>query len=100
VDELMLDDVSQSIGIAATSLIPDVDFETDLDLPATRLAIQKEPRLAPLISMGLLNNLIHAKAENQLKRRDDLLEELRQFQQSWKEDAAIRETLVRAEQNL
>ena len=47
------------------------------------------------LAKGLFNTLVYAKAENDLQRRDALLVELRQLQQAWPQDAAVREQLAR-----
>jgi hypothetical protein len=45
--------------------------------------------------MGLSNALCHAKAENNLKRRDDLLQELRALAYAHPAEAAVREQLAK-----
>ena len=47
-----------------------------------------------LIAMGLVNTLNHAKAEENLPRRDALLEELRALAAHYPDDAAVREQLA------
>jgi cation transport regulator ChaB len=47
------------------------------------------------LAMGLFNTQIDAKAEDDLARRDDLLEELRALAVAHPEDAAVREQLAR-----
>jgi hypothetical protein len=81
-EELAFKDVTRAPGIAAVSLLPDVEVNTNSLLSTGRLAIQQERRVAPLISMGLLNCLGLAKRENDLQRRDELLVELRQLHQA------------------
>jgi hypothetical protein len=92
-DEFKLDDVTRSLGIAAASLVSDVEVNTNLRLSAIRLCVQQQPRVAPLIAMGLLNHLGFAKRQNDLERRDALLEEIRRLQQAWPQDPAVRELL-------
>jgi hypothetical protein len=72
-DELKLDDVTRPLGIAAASLVSDVDVNTNLRLSAVRLCVQQEPRVTPLISMGLLRHLKFVRQQNDLERRDALV---------------------------
>ena len=50
--------------------------------------------IAPLLAIGLVYGLIPAKAEDDLARRDALLEELRALAGAHPEDAAVRERLA------
>ncbi len=52
------------------------------------------PGLAPLLAMGLFNTLNHAKAEDDLARRDALLDELRALAGAYPDDPAVRERLA------
>jgi flagellin-specific chaperone FliS len=45
--------------------------------------------------MGLIRQLGFAKRQNDLERRDAVLEEMRRLQQAWPQDPAVRERLVR-----
>ncbi|MDA1100047.1 MAG: hypothetical protein O2967_13795, partial [Proteobacteria bacterium] len=46
------------------------------------------------LAKGLFNTLNHAEAEDDLERRDALLEELRSLAEAWPEDAAVRVRLA------
>jgi hypothetical protein len=46
------------------------------------------------LARGLFNTLWEAKEENNLRRRDDLLEELRELHKAWPDDAAVRDHLA------
>jgi hypothetical protein len=46
------------------------------------------------LARGLFNTLLHAQAENDLARRDALLDELRALTRDYPDDAAPREKLL------
>ena len=46
------------------------------------------------MARGLFNTLIHTKAEDDLARRDTLLDELHALARSYPDDAAVRELLL------
>jgi hypothetical protein len=64
-------------------------------IEGTQQAIRsREQGLGFILAFGLLNTLIHAKDENELARRDTLLDELRALARSYPDDAAVRELLL------
>ena len=54
----------------------------------------REAGLGFILSAGLLNTLNDAKAEDDLDRRDALLDELRALARTYSDDAAVRELLA------
>jgi hypothetical protein len=54
-------------------------------------AARTEPRAAPLMAMGLFNTLVDAKAEDDLPRRDALLDELRELTARYPDDESVQE---------
>ena len=54
------------------------------------------PRIVPLVSMAILNTLVHAKKANDLARRDALLDELRALASNHPDQPAVREPLANA----
>jgi hypothetical protein len=56
----------------------------------------REAGLGFVLSGGLFNTLVYAKAEDDLARRDSLLDELRALARTYPDDAAVREQLARA----
>jgi hypothetical protein len=55
----------------------------------------REAGLGLVLSAGLFNTLIYAKAEDDLARRDALLDQLRGLARDYPDDAAVREQLAR-----
>jgi hypothetical protein len=53
-----------------------------------------EPRIGFVLATGLFNTLIDAKAEDDLSRRDALLDELRALASTYPDDPPVREQLV------
>ncbi|MBV9479156.1 MAG: hypothetical protein JO249_00170, partial [Acidobacteria bacterium] len=53
-----------------------------------------EAGLGLVLSAGLLNTLVYAKAEDDLARRDSLLDELRVLARTYPDDAAVRDLLA------
>jgi hypothetical protein len=67
----------------------------DLLIRAAKSSRQEaDAPLAPLLAMGLLVTLYHAKAGARLEHADELLDQLRQLAQSYPQDADVRRTLA------
>jgi hypothetical protein len=64
-------------------------------IEGTQQAIRsREAGLGFILAAGLFNTLIHAKAEDDLARRDTLLDELRALARSYPDDAVVRDWLA------
>ena len=85
--------LAQTVCFAAVALFREPVPPGPLDKAAS--LVGRAAGLAPLLAMGLVNTLYHAKAEDDLPRRDALLDELRALATTWPDDAAVREQLVR-----
>ncbi len=93
--ELDLAVLPQAICQASAKLFGNFDTTDDTLLLGVReLISSKKASFAPLMAMGLFNTLIDAKEEEELARRDTLLDELRALAEAWPEDAAVREKLA------
>jgi len=86
---------------AALSRLTAYGLETEDGLPdagilkETGNLVENHPEIAAFVSIMLFNSLIHAKAEEELPRRDALLDELRALQRAHPEDPAVRERLAK-----
>ena len=67
---------------------------TDLFLRISDCNDDRLQRVSALLANGLFNTLIDAKAEDNLPRRDALLDELRALHGKWPDDPAVREWLA------
>lgn len=97
--DLTLTDQCDVFYQSCRSLLGETDHDT---LRAMAIAMEKSPLREqfdsgiPLLAMGLLNTLNAAKSEDDLSRRDALLEELRGQASAHPGDGAVREQLARA----
>lgn len=91
--KLKLSDLHRGLCEAALLLFR-MPADTYAILRAARAA-RSEPRAAPLIAIGLFNTLHDANAENDLGRRDTLLEELRALARAHDDDLRVRDYLAR-----
>jgi hypothetical protein len=91
-------DVRPSVKLllaAATTLFPGLSADVDRHLREVGIEWLRQHRdLLPLVAMGLVNTLNRAKAEDDLSRRDVLLDRLRWLQQAFPKDAVVREQLA------
>jgi hypothetical protein len=88
--------VSQALCQAATRLLGEKWDAPDALLAGARQArTAREPGIAFVLASCLFNTLIDAKAEDDLPRRDALLDELRALSAANPADAAVREQLAK-----
>jgi hypothetical protein len=93
-NECGLNDTHRAIASAALSLFPDQQADASLHLLAERCSAQREPRIAPLISMSLVNGYLRANHNDDVVLRDALLEGLRHLHQALSQDLVVREKLA------
>lgn len=87
----------EALAICCASLLerpPSDEAAETLGGAISRLAAN--PSWVPLLAMALLNILNHAKQEDQLERRDQLLEDLRALAREHPQDEAVRTRLAMA----
>ena len=95
-------DLGLAVHVEALALCCASLLGKPLDTQAREKLLDAIPMLAannswgPLVAMALANSLIDAKQEDQLERRDQLLEEIRALAQGHPQDQAVREQLATA----
>jgi hypothetical protein len=92
-DRLNVDPKLRWLATAANSLFGSRD-QIDEDFHRLTILVGRElPDVSPLVGVVLFNELIYAKEEHDLSRRDALLDELRDLVSRYPEDVAVRERL-------
>jgi hypothetical protein len=95
-DDSILGDEVCAVCLSAASLFSSAQLgERKLRLAKALAAAGRFREAVGLLAMGLFNTLVGAKAEEDLPRRDALLEELRALATAYPEDAAVREPLAK-----
>jgi hypothetical protein len=91
-----LSSAAEALLVATSSLFPNPRISSEKLLGITLKLGGRLGAAAPLAAMGLLNTLNHAKEEQDLKRRDALLDELRTLAGEYRDDAPVRLQLAKS----
>jgi len=94
-DWLRVDPKLRWLAIAANSLFGSRDQIDEEFHQLTALVGRELPDASPLVGVVLSNELVYAKEEDDLSRRDTLLDELRNLVSRYPDDAAVRERLAK-----
>ncbi len=99
-DHIGLPDTHRGLCESAAALTASAKSaaQSELIQKAAGLA-HKHPGVGTLVAMGLFNALFHAKRENDLPRRDALLDELRELGAAHPDSAGVQQSLAMALSN-